>query len=145
MTDEIEPIVPPDASPDTVDFSSSPSPPEAPMPTGLVLADGRQANDGLLEDLWVHVAHNPTPSGLLILVLAPVSHHPSWAKVNCRHITLAPVLDGAEPVALMRAHCIAHSVMAHSVMTHSVTAHSMTHQLIHIPIATMTRCPTAQR
>ena len=114
------------------------------MPTGLVLADGRQANDGPLEDLWVHVARNRTPSGLSMLVLAPVSHHPSWAKVNCRWITPVPLLDGAEPVALMRAHCIAHSVMAHSVMTHSVTAHSMTHQIIHIQIAATTRCPTPQ-
>jgi len=140
ITHEIEPIVRPDASPDIAELSSSPSPPGAPMPTGLVLADGRQANDGPLENLWVHVARNRTPSGLSMLVLAPVSHHPSWAKVNCRHITLAPVLDGAEPVAPMRAHST-----AHSVMTHSVTAHSMTHQIIHIPIATMTRCPTPQR
>jgi hypothetical protein len=135
MTDEIEPIVPPDASPDTVDFSSSPSPPEAPMPTGLVLADGRQANDGPLEDLWVHVARNLTPSGLSMLVLAPVSHHPSWAKVNCRWITHIPLLDRAEPVAPTGVHCTARSVMTHS----------MAHQIIHIPMTATTRCPTPQR
>jgi hypothetical protein len=145
MTDEIEPIVRPDAPTDTVKLSSSPSPPGAPMPTGLVLADGRQVNDGPLGGLSVHVTRNRTSSGLSMMVLTPVSHHPSWAKVNCHHITLAPVLDRAEPVAPMRAHCTAHSVMAHSVMAHSVTAHSMTHQIIHIPIATMTRCPTPQR
>jgi len=139
-THEIEPIVPPEASPDIAELSSLPSPPGAPMSTSLVLADGRQANDGLLEDLWVHVAHNPTPSGLSLLALAPQGYRPPQPTASCRWITHIPLLDRAEPVAPTRVHCTAHSVMTHSVM-----AHSMAHQIIRIPIATMTRCPTPQR
>gem|GEM_PF-4354676 len=115
-----------------------------PTPKGLVFDADRQANDEPLEALSVFGTQPNSVKALAVGAGTPgLSPTATDNKLSVDHTRT--IAGRSRAGRTMRAHCTAHSVMAHSVMTHSVTAHSMAHQIIHIPIAATTRCPTPQR